>query len=67
MQLSINAGTSDNKAKNHAHDKSNLKMQELKENGINIDEFIHIIRVYERQVEIEWLKFEKLLNQSQDE
>jgi Ca2+-binding EF-hand superfamily protein len=47
MQLCINAGTSDNKAKNHAHDKSNLKMQELKEYGINIDKFIQMIIEYE--------------------
>jgi len=37
-------------------------MQELEENGIDVEEFIRIIRTYEQSVEKVWLTFKEGLN-----
>ena len=64
---SVNVITSDHKVKNHAHGKKSLKMQELEEEGINIDQFIKIIRDYEHKVYEVWEQFEQMRKKSQNE
>ena len=57
---SVNVITSDHKAKNRAaHAKSSLKMQELEDEGIEVDAFIKIIRDYEHKIEEVWKKFQE--------
>jgi Ca2+-binding EF-hand superfamily protein len=61
---SVNVITSDHKVKNHAHGKTSLKMQELEEDGIDIDKFIKIIRDYEHQVAEVWEQFQQMRKKS---
>ena len=45
---SVNVIPSDQKQKKHVHAKTSLKMHELEENGIDVNEFINIIRTFEQ-------------------
>ena len=61
---SVNVINADHKEKNHVHAKTSLKMQELEDKGIKVDEFIKIIRDYEHKVSEVWEQFEQLRKKS---